>query len=110
LTGLEQRGCWQERQALDEPVPPETGAREAGSTGISFGRVDADPPALPRLDFVPVDLPIASGARHARREPRPGDGARIETGMELEPPLRPSEATLDQRWAERTTLFGDAEP
>jgi hypothetical protein len=104
LTGLEQRGCWQERPAgAAEPAalagPPDAARR------LRL-QVDEPPNAQParRLDFIPVEL-VAPKARPAS-PPATGGAAVDAAGQTARAPIL---ADIDDGWAERTSLFGELE-
>jgi hypothetical protein len=106
LTGLEQRGCWQERQHAElgaGPVGEEPHGRAAWVP--NHDGVELMPDArVPARDFVPVELLAPSMA--SRQVAAGGeDGA--------EPPVvrlvRPIEAEIAPAVADRTSLFGDLE-
>ncbi len=101
LTGLEQRGCWQERGvgvamagAPETPAGRRRRARDASEEDTTS--------RAPARDFVPVEL---LGAVVITAAPGIPDAS-------VDPPL-PTVAQLpteaEPTWAERTSLFGDAE-
>jgi hypothetical protein len=102
LTGLEQRGCWQERPAAAEPPTAQVGIR----TGRRQPGIAADPDgegwAAPSLDFIPVELVGRIGA-----PAEPAVEPAVERAVEPALPLIALEAHED--WSERTSLFGDLE-
>ncbi len=93
LTGLELRGCWQERIGVVEPDP--TPAIEAQRLRAAKTPWSATPPgstdAVMARGFVPLEL---LGRRSVAGETPPA------------PFLRPDP---EDDWSERTSLFGDGE-
>jgi hypothetical protein len=105
LTGLEQRGCWQERPHAELGA----GTVGEGPSGPLFAQPDHDglelmPEArVPARDFVPVELlgPIVASRQAA------GDGEDAP-----EPALTPIVHSVETEIgpvADRTSLFGDLE-
>ena len=104
LTGLEQRGCWQERHAaVVDAGATEPGGRLGGGPPTLPAELDGDSLARPVLAFVPVELlrPVV-----LRAEPTPED---IAPEALPQVPLAPIVAEAEVSWSERTSLFGDAE-
>lgn len=101
LTGLEQRGCWQERPAAADALPLEIDAR-AGRSGWTPA-FDEDIDAEPALDFVPVELlrPVVIST-----DPALPKGEAPEA---VAPPLPELPADVEEPWSERTSLFGELE-
>ncbi|MBA3877761.1 MAG: hypothetical protein C0498_12720 [Anaerolinea sp.] len=95
LLGTELRGCWE--------VEP---ARNAGAVPAASAALNADEaveppsPALRLRDFVPVELAHRNAAAPARARTTgaPAPGVPIEPRPDVSP-----------AWAERVTLFADAE-
>ena len=103
LTGLEQRGCWQGRPVATSAL---------ADVGVGIGR-QSRPPALDQsgepwapagIDFIPVELvgPIVAAA-----EPTTLAEPDLEPGVAQSIPAVKADA--DERWVERTSLFGEAE-
>jgi len=104
LTGLEQRGCWEERTtpaiAAASDADEWTGRRPwSRSTGADD---DSAPAAV--LDFIPVELlgPVVV----ISTAPSP---AADEAAEPVPSPLPQLAADADESWAERTSLFGELE-
>jgi hypothetical protein len=104
LTGLEQRGCWQGRQAASPTAPAEVGLLIAlGPRQPTSSHNDAAS-APARIDFIPVELMT------------PSEGA-VETAASEHPEVATSApesmAALmhepEETWVERTSLFGELE-
>jgi hypothetical protein len=108
LTGLEQRGCWQERPGataqqtagVDAPGGRHTGAADPGDTDQRW--------ATPSIDFVPVELV----GRHATEADASTGGASAPAGAAAEADQAglTFAAKADEGWTKRTSLFGDPEP
>ena len=104
LSGLEQRGCWQERPATAIAIAAEAAARAGERTNgqhIDDGE-GAQPAAI--LDFVPVEL-VGRVVISSMPVPEAGDTAEPEAQR----PLPQLVADADESWAERTSLFGELE-
>jgi hypothetical protein len=104
LTGLEQRGCWQERPAA-AATPATQGDAGADlrprTPPIEDGR---KPIAGARLDFIPVEL-VARVTLPV--EAAPALDAAAEPGAQ---PMLPRLARgRDENWTDRTSLFGEPE-
>ena len=101
LTGLEQRGCWQERPPATQALAPEPGgrARQWPRTPPTDDSLEA---ITPPLDFIPVDL---VGRSVLSTEPPTPDSVAIDAAM---PDLLLA-ADADEGWTERTSLFGEPE-
>jgi hypothetical protein len=101
LTGLEQRGCWQERR-------PATHAQAADADPDETPRAHRVPLtshegwAQPGRDFIPVEL-LGQIVVGPERDATGGPGESTPS------PLPLIAADADESWAERTSLFGDAE-
>jgi len=104
LTGLEQRGCWQER-----PAAAAAPANQPGASGGQRPRthpVDdgGEPLAAAHLDFIPVEL-VARVALPV--EAPPAIDPATEPGAQ--PILPQLTSGRDERWTDRTSLFGEPE-
>ena len=104
LTGLELRGCWEERIGAVEPEP--TPAVEAHRLRAAKTPWSATPPgstdAVMARDFVPLEL---LGRRPVDGETPPAAAAEAKPDV-ARPFLRPDP---EDDWSERTSLFGDGE-
>jgi len=102
LTGLEQRGCWQEGAVATESAPLVVAARQRDRAPVGAeGRADRLAPV--HRDFVPVELlgPISS--------PRAPEPPAAPSDVLPPAPIAPVLAELEEGWAERTSLFGEPE-
>ena len=108
LTGLEQRGCWQEREHAEHEElaggpPSETHGGRPYLVPERDG-LELMPDARAARDFVPVELlrPIVVTSRlHGTTE----EAAEAET----EQSARPMETEIEPAGVDRTSLFGDLE-
>jgi hypothetical protein len=100
LTGVEQRGCWQERPAATQAPTPAPGGHRVRQPRTQ--PLDDSLEPVPPLDFIPVEL---VGRVGIATQPAPADSVDIEAvPAEL---LLAAEA--DEGWTERTSLFGEPE-
>ena len=99
MTGLELRGCWQERPQPAHAPAPDPALHETPRLRPTPDASE-DSWAVVARDFVPVEL---LGRRVVRtRATDPGEDAPVPEAV----PLLPE---IDETWTERTSLFGDAE-
>jgi hypothetical protein len=103
LTGLEQRGCWQGRQAASPTAPVEVGLPIALDPRQSTSTEHEAASAPARIDFIPVELvtPIVRAVEPAT----PEDPEVAPIGADSIPVVREP----DETWVERTSLFGELE-
>jgi hypothetical protein len=101
LTGLEQRGCWQPRPATAEPIESHVSpGRQIPKRGIATFDGDDLAPSAPRIDFVPVELrPSAGGPPRVA-----SDAPSIDDALAVLPTMA---TDAEDRWSDRTNLFGD---
>jgi hypothetical protein len=108
LTGLEQRGCWQERPVATAPQaadPEAAGGRRTGPAATD----DADRRwATPGIDFVPVEF-VRHAATLADASSASAPLPAAEAAPEPARPGLPLAAKADDGWTERTSLFGEPE-
>jgi hypothetical protein len=95
LTGLEQRGCWEERPAAPQAPPIDASVPWARLRRRPAADVEPDVP--PPLDFVPVEL-----MARAATPSEPLDAGQPET-------LPTLHADAEEGWTNRTSLFGEPE-
>jgi hypothetical protein len=103
LSGLEQRGCWQGRITAT-PSLADTDMGPGRSLRPLAVDQSGEPWAAAGIDFIPVELvgPIVAAAEPATLAEPP-----VEAGLAQSIPPVTTEA--DERWVERTSLFGEAE-
>jgi hypothetical protein len=101
LTGLEQRGCWQEALSGASPVAT-TDAPLRRRSRSSGPFEDGSPNPAPARDFVPVEL---LGAVVIASAPAPSEAS----GGAPPPAVAQVPSEPEPRWAERTSLFGEAD-
>ena len=108
MTGLEQRGCWQQRpaatasQTADASTP---GGRRRGAADTDDGRESW---ASPGIDFIPVELVGHAALLDAVST---DDASALAAAAAAEPdrPDLTIAAQPEEAWTERTSLFGDPE-
>jgi hypothetical protein len=106
LTGLEQRGCWEAKPAPAEVTVLSTVLEEAHRLRATRTRPPAFEPSpdAPRREFVPID---SLGGPEARDVPISPAVAAEEPPADEAP--APFVIEADERWADRTSLFGEPE-
>lgn len=102
LTGLEQRGCWEERRPGAHASAQKADLPETASPRPRFA-ANNDGWASPGRDFVPVEL------LQKIVVPREPDAAGTPAAAAPAAPSLPVVAADEESWAERTSLFGDGE-
>jgi hypothetical protein len=98
LTGVEQRGCWQERPATS--VVATNALERPGQRTLPAD--DGEPVSTAHLDFVPIELAVRTVAP-VDRSHASGSPATVH----FEPTVPPVVAAPDESWARRTSLFGE---
>ena len=108
LTGLEQRGCWQERQVATAPHATDADAPGGRRTGPAAPDDTDERWATPRIDFVPVEL---AGHVATLADASTGGASASVAGPAAEPDQAglTLAAKVDEGWTERTSLFGEPE-
>jgi hypothetical protein len=106
LTGLEQRGCWQERPL--SAASQTTNARALAGRSRGPAGAEDDAWATPGLDFIPVEL---VGHAPLLGDPATDGGPALTAAAEAEPDQigLTLAAKVDEGWTERTSLFGEPE-
>ena len=102
LTGLELRGCWEER-----PASLQAAARLAGSTPTPGPQVGAGSDATAARGFVPVEDVRLRRVADPAPAPGPAPGPAPDPPSVVELPIGALEPI--DGWEGRTSLFGEAD-
>jgi len=104
LTGLEQRGCWQERPAGAAAPATQPGAPADVRPRTPSVEDGGEPFAAAHLDFVPVEL-----VARVSRPVEPFSGVEAAAEPDEQPILPQLAVRRDEGWTDRTSLFGEPE-
>jgi len=106
LTGLEQRGCWQQRPLATVPQAA------VGAPGWRRGGPPADDGderwATRGIDFIPVEL-VGGAASLVDAAPSGSQVSAADAPAEPDQSGLTLAAKIDEGWTERTSLFGEPE-
>ena len=108
LTGLEQRGCWQERPVATAPPAADAGAPGGHRMGPAGADDGEEGWATPGIDFIPVEL-VERTALVADASTDAATAPAVSAEAEPDSSGLTFAAKVDEGWAERTSLFGEPE-